>query len=449
MYEAFFGLSTRPFADRPDPEFFFESESHAAALGALYDGLQTQQPILVITGETGCGKTMLARAMLRGIEAGPVTVGVINNPHTSVRDLTRWTLLSFGQETAGRTDAELREALALYFVSEYGAGRRCLLVIDEAQNLTAEALAGLHEYLDLNAEGDCLLQIVLVAAPRLLQTMRDPVLATWTERLPQICLVGPLGLAEVPRYIRARLAAAGAGRELFTDRAVAAVSAASGGVPRLVSAICDMALVYAFARGRGLIDHDVVADVVSEGQAAGLGSLGRIASGEASAETGRPGPIAEPLPPEPVARMEAADDNALAPFVESQILAAPEPILRPLQTAAASSPTAAVIADMGPAQVEFFPAEPGALFEVDFVPPEPATVPSRVDQAEAPALSAMLQPAPRASEPPPPAAQTAGIGGWPSIARNGKLTRSDREGTSNVRAASGRVPLRRRFLPRD
>src|SRR4051812_23012234 len=143
MYEGFFGLGARPFADRPDPDFFFESEQHGAALRALSDAIQTSQPLAVITGEMGCGKTMLARALLHGI-GDDVTVGLITNPHVSVGDLTRWALVAFDQDSDLQTESELQEALALYFVSEYSAGRKCLLMVDEAQNLTAAAVAGLQ-----------------------------------------------------------------------------------------------------------------------------------------------------------------------------------------------------------------------------------------------------------------------------------------------------------------
>ena len=440
MYEAFFGLSARPFADRPDPDFFVESELHAAALRALHDGLETQQPILIITGETGCGKTMLARALLDGI-GETITVGLVTNPHTSVRDLTRWALLSFGQETVASTDAELREALALYLVSEYGAGRRCLLVVDEAQNLTPEALAGLHEYLDLNSEGDCVLQIVLVAGPRLLQTMRDPRLAPWAERVPQICLASPLALDETPRYVRSRLAVAGAEREIFTERALAAVSIASGGVPRLINAICDMALVYAFARGRNVIDHDVIADVVSQGRATGFGSLAMLAPVEADDEIGQP--IAQisletaPPPAEPAHMIEAPVEveNDIAPFIESQIVAETEPLVVQPEAAAAVAPTLSTGDGIRPepAQAEFFPTE--------FALPEPAPEGPVTAKAEEPAAPALTSP--------PQIVHPHMVAAWPSIARNSKLSRVGHEDSFTPRSAAGGASLRRRFLPRD
>jgi type II secretory pathway predicted ATPase ExeA len=413
MYEPFFGLSARPFADRPDPDFFVESEPHAAALRALCDGLETQQPLLVVTGEAGCGKTMLARALLRRMGEA-VTTGVITNPHPAIRDLTRWALLSFGVETTAHSDAELREMLALYLVSEFGAGRRCLLLVDEAQNLTVEALVGLFEYLALNVEGDCLLQVALVGAPRLLQTMRDPGLAAGA-RTPQICLAGPLAREEVPHYVRARLAIAGAEHEIFTDRALHAVSIASGGVPRLINAICDMALVYAFGRGRDVIDHDVIADVVSEGQAAGFGSLAMLTPVDVDAAA-----MPEPAEAEPaaVARQEDKSITSAPSIADDFRLRETEPL-----------------------PSEFFPTE--LFFEdqaaADIVRPEPAAAHPVTDHAEEPSL-----PVPS----PPPQLHPDLTTGWPSIVGNSRPLALGRAAALRRSPTEG-ISLRRRFLPRD
>jgi len=457
MYEAFFGLSARPFADRPDPAYFAESEPHMGALRALYDGLEALHPLFVVTGETGCGKSMLAQLMLHGLGEA-TTVGHITNPHTSVRDLTRWALLSFGQETAGRTDAELRETFALFLVAEYGAGRRCLLVVDEAQNLPAEALAGLHEYLDLNNESDCLLQIVLVAGPRLLQTMRDPLLAPWAERLPQISLVGPLAPDETTRYVRSRLVTAGADREIFTDRAIAAIGLASGGVPRLINAICDAALVHAFGQARSSIDRDLIADVIAQGQALGLGSLAMLAP--VAGDDGTAPPTTPSVPTlESAPEAEPAISNDLAAFRESEIVAAtdggvpgePDLLLtatvEPIEQAAEFFP-------MEP--VEFFPAERTEVYEeeifpqqenlpADFVPPEPETQAETGAEETAPAPIANPL---AAYTPPVEIAPSPQMIGWPSIARNSRLSRLGRDMAMNARAA-GSPSLRRRFLPRN
>jgi general secretion pathway protein A len=446
MYEGFFGLSARPFADRPDPDFFFDSEQHAAALRALSDAIQTSQPLAVITGETGCGKTVLARALLRGIGAD-VTVGIITNPHVSVGDLTRWALFAFDRETGLETESELQEALALYFVSEYSAGRKCLLVVDEAQNLTASAVAGLQRHLDINAPGECLLQIILVAQPRLLETLRDPTLAPWSGRVPLICPVGPLPVGEVADYVRSRLAAAGADREIFTRRAIAAIGRASGGVPRLINAIGDMALVYAFGRGRDTVDRDVIDDVLSDGRAAGFGPLSMLAPLEGAEEiepAATPVEAAAPVQG-PVHAIEAAAENDIAPFLANDIVTGTEP---PAAIAAAAelqdiaTPTPARLEDAAsdPAGEAF--AEELVLEDVvpaDFVPPSPAAPDlQQIAIADAPAPAQAVA---------PPIAHA--LPGWPSISRHSGLTRLARAGSINARATSGGLALRRRFLPRD
>jgi type II secretory pathway predicted ATPase ExeA len=433
MYEAFFGLSARPFADRPDPDFFIESEPHVAALRALADGIEALHPLFVVTGDAGCGKSLLARVMI-GVLGASTTVGLINNAHTSVRDLTRWALLSFGQQTLARTDSELQEALALYLVAEYGAGRRCLLLVDEAQNLTTEALAGLHRYLDLNRDGDCLLQVVLVGGSRLLQRVSDPSLAHWADRLPQICLVGPLAGGDVPRYVRARLAAGGAGHSIFTDRALVAIATASRGVPRLVNAICDMALLQAFALGRHMVDRDVIADIVTQGRASGIGSLAMLTSLEPAAEGGNV-PALEPS--EEASQQERISETANVAASGLQAASNPEAPL-----AAAAPPT---VEEIQPAAVEpeFFPIEPPDFFPADFLPlsPAPTTAPSLPGQDEAPATAA-----PPAVSEIVPAVRAAG---WPSIARNSRLVRVAQKRSPRAHSAAAGQSLRRRFLPRD
>jgi type II secretory pathway predicted ATPase ExeA len=444
MYETFFGLNTRPFADRPDPVFFVESERHAAALRALRDGLDAQQPIMIVTGDVGCGKTMLARTLLYDL-GDDVTVGVITNPHASVGDLTRWALLSFGHETLAHTDAELSEALALYFVSECSAGRKCLLVVDEAQNLTVEALTGLQQYLDINTDGECLLQIMLVAEPRLLRTMRDPGLERWAERIPLICQVGPLLLDDVPLYVRARLEIAGTDREIFTGSAIAAVGIASSGVPRLINAICDMALVYAFGRARTVIDRDVIADVVSAGHHAGFGALAMLTpiddatpwvehAIDVTTPTDDMAPAAEPA--------AASGAAEIARFAESRILAENKPPA--LFVLAPEAPPAAAAE---PVQSE---AESGIHFEIHAVAvPLEATQPVLVHSEPLAAVVEDPDPVPLSEQTRAEVVYQQAVTGWPSISGRSGLPRFGRADPLKAGSVSGGSSLRKRFLPRN
>jgi type II secretory pathway predicted ATPase ExeA len=419
MYEAFFGLSARAFADRPDPDFFVESDAHAAALRTIRDGLDTGQPLLVMTGEAGCGKTMLARTLIAGLDE-TIAVGLITNTHASVEDLTRWTLLSFGQETVARSDTELQEALALYFVSEFGAGRKCLLVVDEAQNISPIALAGLQQYLDINSEGDCLLQVLLVGEPRLLRTLHQPVVAAWEDRPPLISRVSALPLEDVPDYVGTRLAVAGARHAIFTNEAVAAVAIASGGVPRLINAICDMALVYAFARRSKEIDRDLIVDVVSEGRVTGFGVLAMLSPIDAqepsigALASDQPAPIA-PAPELDVTALEPAPPEVISSRIVASEIVASE--MAPADLAASGAPELAV------AEASSVSERIPAASQDPAAPPEPPQVQIQI-------------------------AYTQPFAGWPSITGRNNVGRFARSGSLDAGPATG-TALRRRFLPRN
>jgi type II secretory pathway predicted ATPase ExeA len=412
MYEAFFGLSSRPFAEHPDPDFFVDSDARAASLRALHDGIGSQHPILVITGETGCGKTMLALKLLQELDAD-TTIGFIPNPLPAVPDLTRWALLSFGLEVAGLSDADLQEALTLYIIAEYAEGRRCLLVVDEAQNLSPAALAGLHRLLDLNGEGDCLLQVLLIAQPQLLQTLRDPSLAAWAERTPLVCFAGPLAADDVALYVRSRLAVARAPREILTERAIAAIAAASGGVPRLINALCETALTFALSQQRTTVDRDLIAEVADAGRAAGFGSLAMLTP------LGADSPAEAAVMAEPILE-DAALEEAIA--------------------AEGTAPPPDVPEEMG--SVALFLAEeaPTATGEPEPAIAEAAPPPAVLPQAEAPAPPGGENPADTEPE------HHQLLVAWPSISG-----RQDFARPAALRAGAGMPngPLRRRFLPRD
>src|SRR3954468_7191433 len=139
MYEDFFELKTKPFSLLPDPEFLYLSGRHSIGLSLLEYSLTGQAGFCVITGEIGSGKTTLIRAFLSRV-GREFTVGLISNTHASISDVAAWTLIAFGQRPSSANAPEVYQELMSYLISEYGAGRQCILVIDEAQNLTVDAL---------------------------------------------------------------------------------------------------------------------------------------------------------------------------------------------------------------------------------------------------------------------------------------------------------------------
>ncbi|HET6157704.1 MAG TPA: AAA family ATPase [Dongiaceae bacterium] len=274
MYESFFGLKEKPFSLLPDPDFLFMSSKHSLALSILEYSLAGQAGFCAITGDIGSGKTTLIRMLLRRI-GRDVTLGLISNTHSGLTDITAWALASFGRGTNAQTDAEIYQELMHFLIGEYGAGRRCVLIVDEAQNLTVEALEELRLLSNINADKDLLLQIILVGQPELLVKLKSPELAQFAQRISISYHLSPLTYLETRRYIRHRLEVAGAKRPIFNDMAIGIVQFFSGGVPRVVNAICDMALVYGLADNKTEIDLDVVLRVIGDRQASGVSPFTR------------------------------------------------------------------------------------------------------------------------------------------------------------------------------
>jgi general secretion pathway protein A len=274
MYESFFGLKEKPFSLLPDPDFLFMSSKHSLALSILEYSLAGQAGFCAVTGEIGSGKTTLIRALLRRI-GRDVSLGLISNTHAGLTDITAWALAAFGRATNAQNDAEIYQELMHFLIGEYGAGRRCVLIVDEAQNLTVEALEELRLLSNINSDKDLLLQIILVGQPELLVKLKSPELVQFAQRISISYHLTPLNYLDTRRYIRHRLEVAGADRPIFSDTAIGAIQYFSGGVPRVINGVCDMAMVYALADNKTNIDLDLVLRVIGDRQASGVSPFSR------------------------------------------------------------------------------------------------------------------------------------------------------------------------------
>jgi len=269
MYEAYFGFKEKPFSLVPDPQFLYLTRAHAMAISLLEYGVTEQTGFVVISGEVGSGKTTLVRRLLATV-ARDLTVGLISNTHSSLGGLLKWTLLSFGLETAGKDAVEQYRALLDFLIEQYASGRRTVLIVDEAQNLSIDSLEELRMLSNVNADKHFLLQLIIVGQPELRQTLRRPELRQFVQRVSLHCHLEPLELAETIGYIRHRLQVAGGEPEVFDDPACAAVHHYSHGIPRLINVLCDLALVYAYAEDRSVVNVDTVLDVVIARRTNGL-----------------------------------------------------------------------------------------------------------------------------------------------------------------------------------
>jgi type II secretory pathway predicted ATPase ExeA len=246
IYSSHFGLSARPFALVPDPDFLFWSTAHQHAFAMLEFGVLTGAPITLITGEIGTGKTTLIQQLLKTVGSG-IRIGLVSNSGGQPDELMRWVLMALGQPTPrDATHPGLVAAFQDFLVAEYAAGRRVVLVFDEAQNLCREALEELRMLTNINSGKDELLQLVLVGQPELRHLVEGNGQHQFAQRVVASFHLGALDAPTTADYIAHRLRVAGAATNIFNAAAIDLIHEATGGIPRRINQLCDLALVYAF-----------------------------------------------------------------------------------------------------------------------------------------------------------------------------------------------------------
>lgn len=263
MYEEFYGLKEKPFSIQPDPDFLFFGLRHSLAYSMLEYGIESRAGFSVICGDIGCGKTTLVRHLLNNI-ASDVKVGIVYNTHQNVDDLLGWIMLAFEQPYSDMSEIELFDAFQKFLISSYSTGKRVVLIVDEAQNLSPGALESLRMLSNINADKDQLLQVILLGQPELRELLRRPDLQQFMQRVAVDFFIPPLQPFEVTKYIQHRLSVAGGEGSLFTERAVELISEASKGVPRTINILCDMAMVYGFSSGSAKIGEELVVELLKD-----------------------------------------------------------------------------------------------------------------------------------------------------------------------------------------
>ncbi|HFD80160.1 MAG TPA: DUF2075 domain-containing protein [Gammaproteobacteria bacterium] len=269
MYESFYGFREKPFALLPDSGFLYLSGKHRMALTLLEYGLMNQAGFTVISGDIGTGKTTLIRQLLNQIDPD-IRVGLISNTHQTFGDLMQWIALAYELPHTGKDKVQLYQEFMDFIIREYAQGRRTVLIVDEAQNLSAETLEELRMLTNVNADKDQVLQIILVGQRELRDTLRRPELVQFAQRIGVDYHLEPLDEEETRDYIRHRCKTAGGPADLFSDQACQLVYRVTGGVPRLINLLCDTALVYGYAEQRQRIDAAVINDVARDKQKGGL-----------------------------------------------------------------------------------------------------------------------------------------------------------------------------------
>lgn len=262
MYEAYYRLRTKPFTLVPDPEFLFLGTRHKMALNLLEYGLVNGSAFIVITGEPGTGKTTLLNQLL-GQSSHQWTIGVLSNTHEALGGLMPWIMASFGLETKGKDEVQLFHEFGRFLELEHTAGRKVLLVLDEAQNVGAVMLEELRLLSNLNDGRRRALQILLSGQPGLRGLLEGPGMVQFAQRIGVEYTLDVLSEEETVAYIGHRLRVAGRHAPLFTALAGRTIFRLSGGTPRLINQLCDHALVYGYAAQADTITARIILDAAA------------------------------------------------------------------------------------------------------------------------------------------------------------------------------------------
>jgi general secretion pathway protein A len=265
MYLAHFGLKENPFAITPDPRFLYLSKGHREGIAHLLYGIGEAGGFLQITGEVGTGKTTLYRSVLAQAPEG-VDIALVLNPRQTALELVASICDELDVEYAPGTQSikSLVDALNRDLLRTHAAGRRTIVIIDEAQDLEIPVLEQVRLLTNLETETQKLLRIVLVGQPELQELLTRPDLRQLAQRITARFHLSPLSSEETRAYVQHRLRRAGASRPIFSPTALRAVYAASDGIPRLINVICDRAMTAAYAEQRDRIDARLVRRAAGE-----------------------------------------------------------------------------------------------------------------------------------------------------------------------------------------
>jgi putative secretion ATPase (PEP-CTERM system associated) len=265
MYEKFYGLTGKPFQLNPDPTFYFGSRQHRRAMAYLEYGLHQNEGFIVVTGEVGAGKTTILRSLLSKLDPAQVVAGQLVSTQLDAEDMLRLAASSFGLRTKGVEKSDLLLSLEAFLVATSQQGKRALLIVDEAQNLTPRAVEELRMLSNFQLETHALLQSFLVGQPEFRRTMQSAEMSQLRQRVIAACHIGPMDLEETRGYVEHRLTCVGwKGDPHFVAGAFEAIFEGTGGVPRRINSVCDRLLLSGFLAGKHELNRADVEAVTHE-----------------------------------------------------------------------------------------------------------------------------------------------------------------------------------------
>jgi len=263
-YLEHFNLSEQPFQLTPDPDFLYWSMQHARAKAYMESTIWLADGFVVITGEIGSGKTTLLQSFLAELD-DDVVYAVVSQTQLSATQFLQAILTEFGFKPFDKRKVELLDILNSFLLEQYSNGKKVVLIVDEAQNLSTKVLEEIRMLSGIETHKEKVLRIILSGQPELKETLASPNLKQLLQRVRLRFHVGPLSEDDISQYIGHRMAVAGrADNDVFEEECFATIFTYSGGIPRLVNTLCDTALLIAFADEKPTVSNDDILAAVAE-----------------------------------------------------------------------------------------------------------------------------------------------------------------------------------------
>ena len=264
MYNNFFKLQTSPFGTSPDPRFLYMMPHTREALACLEYGISARKGFTVLTGEVGTGKTTLLRRALSSFRDRRVSTAFVFNPRLDVLDFLEFVLTDFGLAPTSRTKSGMLLQLNRWLIERYRMEETCVVVVDEAQNLSWDLLEEIRLLTNLETSSEKLLQIVLSGQPELEEKLRHPSVRQLRQRVSLWCRTQSLTDAQTHAYVAERLRIAGASWPLFSPTSLDLVHRYSRGIPRLINLICEHALIVAYVEQARQVTNNMIDNIAAE-----------------------------------------------------------------------------------------------------------------------------------------------------------------------------------------
>jgi type II secretory pathway predicted ATPase ExeA len=264
MYKSFYQLQSNPFNTSPDPRFLYMMPHTREALAGLEYGISARKGFIVLVGEVGTGKTTLLRRALGSFTQGRVFTSFIFNPRLEVLDFLEFVLSDFGITPTNRTKSGMLIQLNRWLIERFRQQETCVIVVDEAQNLSNELLEEIRLLTNLETSSEKLVQIILSGQPEFEDKLRQPELRQLRQRVSLWCRTKAISEEQTGAYIAQRLLIAGTDKPIFTEEAVQAIHRASRGIPRIINLVCEHSLILGYVDQMERIPASIVATVSAD-----------------------------------------------------------------------------------------------------------------------------------------------------------------------------------------